>query len=86
MKILVLNFGSSTVKSQLIDTSAEMIASNAPIAVAGSKAVALYWRHLNIEEQQKYQNWVNRWVSSSEDSKEGPKAFAEKRTPNWQNR
>lgn len=28
MKILVLNFGSSTVKSQLIDTSAEMIASN----------------------------------------------------------
>jgi enoyl-CoA hydratase/carnithine racemase len=65
---------------------AEMIASNAPIAVAGSKAVAMYWRHLAIDEQQKYQNWTNRWVGASEDSKEGPKAFAEKRTPNWQNR
>ncbi len=25
-------------------------------------------------------------VFSSEDAKEGPKAFAEKRAPNWQNR
>jgi len=65
---------------------AEMIAENAPIAVAGSKAVAMFWRHLQIEEQQKYQNWVNRWVGGSEDSKEGPKAFAEKRAPVWKNR
>jgi enoyl-CoA hydratase/carnithine racemase len=65
---------------------AEMIAANAPIAVAGSKAVAQYWRHLSMGEHQHYGQWVSRWVQSSEDSKEGPKAFAEKRAPVWQNR
>lgn len=65
---------------------AEMIASNAPIAVAGSKAVAQFWRQLNMDEHNRYGAWVSRWVSASEDSKEGPKAFAEKRAPVWQNR
>jgi enoyl-CoA hydratase/carnithine racemase len=65
---------------------AEMIAENAPIAVAGSKAVAQFWRHLEMGEHQKYGAWVSRWVQSSEDSKEGPKAFAEKRTPIFKNK
>jgi len=65
---------------------AEAICENAPIAVAGSKAVAAFWRHLDMGEHQKYGAWVSRWVLGSEDSKEGPKAFAEKRAPMWQNR
>lgn len=65
---------------------AEMIASNAPIAVAGSKLVAQYWRTLQRDEQVRYQAGINRWVGASEDSKEGPLAFAEKRAPNWKNR
>jgi len=65
---------------------AELICQNAPIAVAGTKAVAQYWRQLNMDEHRRYGGWVSRWVLGSEDSKEGPRAFAEKRAPVWQNR
>jgi len=65
---------------------AEMICENAPIAVAGSKAVAQFWRQLEMGEHLKYGAWVSRYVQGSEDSKEGPKAFAEKRAPVWQNK
>jgi enoyl-CoA hydratase/carnithine racemase len=62
---------------------AEMIAQNAPLAVEGTKAVAQYWRHLQIEESRELNEWVNRVVLASEDAKEGPRAFAEKREPRW---
>jgi crotonobetainyl-CoA hydratase len=65
---------------------AEMIAANAPIAVVGSKAVAQFYLDLGMEEQRRYGAWVNRWVAGSEDSREGPRAFAEKRAPVWRNR
>ncbi|MBI4496544.1 MAG: enoyl-CoA hydratase/isomerase family protein [Chloroflexi bacterium] len=65
---------------------AEMIASNAPIAVQGTKAVASYWRQLNMDESYRFGSWVSRYVLGSEDAKEGPRAFAEKRAPVWKNR
>jgi len=65
---------------------AKMISENAPIAVQGVKAVAQFWRNLFIDEHYQFSGWVNRIVGGSEDSKEGPLAFAEKRAPNWQNR
>ncbi len=65
---------------------AKMISENAPIAVQGVKAVAQFWRNLVIDEHYQFSGWVNRIVGGSEDSKEGPLAFAEKRAPNWQNR
>ena len=65
---------------------AKMIAENAPIAVQGVKAVAQFWRNLFIDEHYQFSGWVNKQVGGSEDSKEGPLAFAEKRAPNWQNR
>ena len=65
---------------------AKMIAENAPIAVQGVKATAQFWRNLFIDEHYQFSGWVNRIVGGSEDSKEGPLAFAEKRAPNWQNR
>ena len=65
---------------------AKMISENAPIAVQGVKAVANFWRNLVIDEHYQLSGWVNKQVGGSEDSKEGPKAFAEKRAPQWQNR
>ena len=65
---------------------AEMISENAPLAVEGTKAVAHQWRQLQIDESYRFGTWVGRTVLNSEDAKEGPLAFVEKRKPNWQGR
>jgi len=65
---------------------AEMIAANAPLSVEGTKSVAHQWRQLQIDESYRFGSWVGRVVLNSEDAKEGPRAFAEKRAPNWQGR
>ena len=62
---------------------AKTIAANAPLAVQGSKAVAHYWRQFNIQESSRLSDWVYRTINGSEDAKEGPKAFTEKRAPVW---
>ena len=62
---------------------AGMIADNAPLAVEGAKAVAHHWRQLAIDESYRMGSWVSRVVLSSEDAKEGPRAFVEKRAPRW---
>lgn len=65
---------------------AQLISSNAPLSVEGTKAVAHQWRQLQIDESYRYGQWVSRVVLNSEDAKEGPRAFSEKREPNWQGR
>ncbi len=65
---------------------AEMIAANAPLAVQGSKATAQFWRKHGMEESQKLADAIARYVLASEDAKEGPRAFAEKRPPVWKAR
>jgi enoyl-CoA hydratase/carnithine racemase len=65
---------------------AEMIAANAPLAVEGTKAVAQQWRQLAIDESYRFGEWVGRVVLNSEDAKEGPLAFTEKRAPTWKGR
>ncbi|MCC7364440.1 MAG: enoyl-CoA hydratase/isomerase family protein [Dehalococcoidia bacterium] len=65
---------------------AEMIAQNAPLAVEGTKAVAQEWRQLQIDESYRFGEWVGRVVLNSEDAKEGPLAFAEKRPAVWKAR
>lgn len=65
---------------------AEMIAANAPLAVQGTKAMAHGWRQLAIDESYRLGEWVSRVVLNSEDANEGPRAFVEKRPPNWQGR
>ena len=65
---------------------AEMVASNAPLSLRGTKAVASYWRHFALGESCRWVPWVNDVVLGSDDAKEGPRAFAEKRQPVWQGR
>lgn len=65
---------------------AKMICENAPIAVQGVKAIAQFWRNFAMEDHYRFSSWVSRIVLNSEDAKEGPQAFAERRAPQWQNR
>jgi len=65
---------------------AERIARNAPLAVAVSKQVIRQSQGLTEAEAWKLQAPLTARVFGSEDAKEGPRAFAEKRAPNWTGR
>ena len=63
---------------------AERIAENAPLAVAASKSlVRSAAQGYDEETLWKMQIPLQKEVFSSNDAKEGPIAFAEKRAPNW---
>lgn len=63
---------------------AERIAENAPLAVAASKTlVRAAAQGYDEETLWKMQEPLQRKVFASNDAKEGPRAFAEKRAPNW---
>ena len=63
---------------------AERIAENAPLAVAASKKLVRAAAS-GVEEDALWEMQVplQKEVFTSNDAKEGPKAFAEKRAPNW---
>ena len=63
---------------------AERIAENAPLAVAASKELVRA-ASMGVEEDKLWEMQVplQKKVFSSNDAKEGPVAFAEKRAPNW---
>ena len=65
---------------------AERIAQNAPLAVAASKQVIRQTRGLTEEDSWALQGPLVGRVFTSEDAKEGPRAFAEKRAPKWTGR
>jgi len=62
---------------------AERIARNAPLAVAASKQVVRATQGATEEELWKIQRPHMATVWKSGDAKEGPRAFAEKRPPEW---
>ena len=62
---------------------AETIVQNAPLSVEGTKAIIRGWRLNDIDDSYRLYEWVGRTVFNSNDAKEGPTAFAEKRAPNW---
>jgi len=62
---------------------AESIAENAPLAVAASKALIQAQQGITEEEFWELQKPHMRKVFTSNDAKEGPASFAEKRSPNW---
>ncbi|MDH4016093.1 MAG: enoyl-CoA hydratase-related protein, partial [Actinomycetota bacterium] len=65
---------------------AERIAKNAPLAVAASKQIIRDTVGLTEAEAWKMQGPLQGKVFTSEDAKEGPRAFAEKREPTWSGR
>ena len=65
---------------------AQMIAENAPLSVHGTKAEIQAWRMANIDDNYRLYQWIDAVVLDSEDAREGPQAFAEKRDPVWKGR
>ncbi len=65
---------------------AHRITANAPMAVQATKESVLRGLALDLEAAYKVEEELSGKVFSSEDAKEGPKAFAEKRPPRWTGR
>lgn len=65
---------------------AERIARNAPLAVAASKQLIRATQGRTEEEFWQLQRPLVAQVFTSEDAKEGPRAFADKRAPVWSGR
>ncbi len=62
---------------------AQRVARNAPLGVAASKQLIRATQGVTEDEFWKIQGPLQGSVFSSNDAKEGPKAFAEKRAPEW---
>jgi len=65
---------------------ATRIARNAPLAVQAAKELALRSRDLDLASGLRLEQVVNRMLQFSEDAKEGPAAFAEKRPASFKGR
>ncbi len=65
---------------------AEAICQNGPLAVRAVKESALRGLEMTMEEGLKQENEFSRKVMSSEDAREGPLAFAQKRKPEYKGR
>jgi len=74
---------------QLMDTAyhyAERITANAPLAVFATKQSAVEGLALDLESAYRNETRHSDRVFATEDAKEGPRAFAEKRPPRWRAR
>lgn len=65
---------------------ARRITANAPLAVQATKESVIRGLALDMKEAYKVESQLASGVFQSEDAKEGPKAFAEKRPPVWRAR
>ncbi len=62
---------------------AETICTRGPLAVRAAKESILRGLNVSIEQGLAMESMFSQRVGASDDSKEGPRAFAEKRTPNF---
>jgi enoyl-CoA hydratase len=65
---------------------AERIATNAPLAVSATKQSAIEGLALDLQSAYANETRHSDRIFATEDAKEGPRAFAEKRPPKWQAR
>jgi enoyl-CoA hydratase len=65
---------------------AKRITANGPFAVRKTKESVLRGLATDMREAYKIESEISAEVFASEDAKEGPKAFSEKRAPNWTGR
>jgi enoyl-CoA hydratase len=70
----------------LLDTAfsyAARITKNAPLAIQATKRSVLEGLKVDMREAYRNESRISREVFATEDAKEGPRAFAEKRKPQW---
>ena len=65
---------------------ARTIVANAPISLKLSKMIMHAAQQCSAEDTQRMCDIARDYIEKTEDGKEGPLAFTEKRKPNWQNR
>jgi len=73
-------------EDELLDKAfawARRITANSPLAVQATKESVLRGLRETMRDAYKIESELSKRVFSSEDAKEGPKAFAEKRPPRW---
>jgi enoyl-CoA hydratase/carnithine racemase len=76
-------------KEKLMETAREIakkIAANAPLAVQAAKEMAVRSREMDRTTGLRFEAVINRMLQFTEDAKEGPAAFAEKRPPHFKGR
>jgi len=76
-------------ENRLLDRAyewARRITANAPLAVQATKESVLRCLALDLEAAYKLEQEISSGIFQTDDAKEGPKAFAEKRPPVWQGR
>jgi enoyl-CoA hydratase/carnithine racemase len=74
------------VLSKLREEIAKEICKSAPLAVARIKQAALRGIDLSLAEGLKLEHELYDWLQGTEDAREGARAFAEKRAPQWRGR
>lgn len=73
-------------EDELLDRAyewARRIAVNAPLAVQATKESVLRGLATSMDEAYEIETEISNRIFQTNDAKEGPKAFAEKRAPNW---
>jgi enoyl-CoA hydratase/carnithine racemase len=74
---------------KLMDTAREVaraIASNAPLAVRATKEAALRGLDVPFEDGMRIEAFLSNVIARTEDAREGPLAFAQKRKPDYKGR
>jgi enoyl-CoA hydratase len=74
---------------EVLDTAidwARRILANGPFAVRATKESVVRGMKSTLRDAYKIESELSGTVFQSSDAKEGPKAFAEKRAPRWENR
>ena len=76
-------------REQLLEKAYEFarrMTANAPLAVQATKRSVWEGLGLSLSEAYRNESEISSYIFQTEDAKEGPKAFAEKRPPTWQGR
>ncbi|HEV3452712.1 MAG TPA: enoyl-CoA hydratase-related protein, partial [Acidimicrobiia bacterium] len=76
-------------REELLDAAygyARRITANAPLAVQATKQSVWEGLGMSLSEAYRNESMISSYIFQTEDAVEGPKAFAEKRPPNWQGR
>ena len=74
-------------RDELLDTAyeyAHRITANAPLAVQATKQSVWEGLGMSLRDAYKNESQLSSMIFQTDDAKEGPKAFKEKRKPNWQ--